>query len=201
MKRWINDCQGSHQVCKTPQQVGGPKRLLQCLSKSDGFVRLVETRSLPQRCDYIALSYCWGDETAVKKTKKATEAEHQSGIPDEDLPLLYQEAVALARGLDIAYLWIDSLCIIQDSKEDKDEEIIKMSDIFRGALVVVVAAKAQSPLHSLLSFKPQSGQSHTWRTAFKSLLGVKPQSDQSYTWRTTVRGRGTVVVAMDGRNI
>ena len=165
MKGWIDDCQRSHQVCKTPQQVGGPKRLLQCLSKSDGFVRLVETRSLPQRCDYIALSYCWGDGTAVKKTKKATEAEHQSGIPDEDLPLLYQEAVALARGLDIGYLWIDSLCIIQDSKEDKEEEIAQMSEIFRGALVVVIAAGAESPLESLLRIRPQAGQRHTWRTA------------------------------------
>ena len=164
MKGWIDDCQRSHQVCKTPQQVGGPKRLLQCLSKSDG-VRLVETRSLPQRCDYIALSYCWGDGTAVKKTKKATEAEHQSGIPDEDLPLLYQDAVALAREFGIGYLWIDSLCIIQDSKEDKEEEIAQMSEIFRGALVVVVAAGAESPLESLLRIRPQAGQRHTWRTA------------------------------------
>ena len=38
----------------------------------------------------------------------------------KDLPLLYQEVVALARGLNIGYLWIDSLCIIQDSSEDKE---------------------------------------------------------------------------------
>ena len=172
MKGWIDNCQRCHPLCKMmPRQVGGPKRLLQCLP-DDGSVRLVETQSRTQRCDYIALSYCWGDGTAVMKTtEKATEEapktldRHQSGIPDKDLPPLYQEVVALARGLDIAYLWIDAICIIQDSPEDKAEEIKKMSDIYRGAFVVVVAATAPSPSNSLLRVEPQSGQSNTWRTA------------------------------------
>ena len=42
--------------------------------------------------------------------------------------------------------------------------MMRMSDIFRGAFVVVVAASAKSPLHSLLQVEPQSGQSHAWRT-------------------------------------
>ena len=163
MRGWIDNCQRSHELCKMkPREVGGPKRLLQCLS--DGSVRLVETKSCTQRCDYIALSYCWGDGKAVKKTMKKTLDRHQLGIPNEDLPPLFQEVAAVAHGLD-TYLWIDSLCIIQDSKEDKDKEVMQMSDIFRGALVVVVAATAESPLDSLLRVKPQSGQSNTWRTA------------------------------------
>ena len=165
MKGWIDDCQRSHQPCKMPHQLGGPKRLLQCLSKSDGFVRLVETQSRTQPYDYIALSYCWGDGTAVKKTTMETLGNHQRGIPDESLPPLYREVVALARGLNIPFLWIDSLCITQDSDKDKEEEIKQMSDIFRGALVVVVAASAESPLNSLLEVKPQSDQRHTWHTA------------------------------------
>ena len=166
MKGWIDDCQHRHQLCmKMPRQVGRPKRLLQCLP--GGMVKLVETT---QRCDYIALSYCWGDGTAVlKTTEKTTEKavktldRHQSGILDKDLPPLYREVVALARGLNMG-LWIDSLCIIQDSPEDKIEEISKMSDIFCGALAIVIAATAKSPLDSLLRVKPQD-QSHIWRTA------------------------------------
>ena len=170
MKGWIDDCQHRHQLCmETPQQIGRPKRLLQCLSKSDGFVRLVETT---QRCDYIALSYCWGNVEDPLTTRQETTngvpptlERHQLGIPDESLQPLHQEVVALARGLGIGYLWIDALCIIQDSTKDQDEEIRKMDDIYRGALVVVVAARGRSPLDSLLSVKPQPGQSHTWRTA------------------------------------
>ena len=166
MNGWIDDCQRCHQLCRVnPQQVGGPKRLLQCLS--DGSVRLVDTQSIPQRCDYIALSYCWGDGTAVKKTTEKTLDRHQSGIPNDDLPRLFREVAALARGLNINYLWIDALCIVQDSKEDNDkkDQIMHMGNIFRRALVVVVAASAESPIDSLLRVKPQSGQSHTWRTA------------------------------------
>ena len=164
MKGWIDDCQRRHELCmKMPhQEVGGPKRLLECLS--DGSVRLVEMPSRTPRCDYIALSYCWGDGTAVMKTTQGTTDLHHQRIPDESLPPLYREVVALARGFN-AYLWIDSLCIIQDSEEDKETEMMQMNDIFRGALVVVVAAWATSPLDSLLRLKPQSDQSHTWRTA------------------------------------
>ena len=180
MKGWINDCQHRHQLCmKMPQQVDRPKRLLQCLS--GGLVKLVETT---QHCDYIALSYCWGDGKAVLKTTEVpnTLDRHQSGIPDKDLPPLFQEVVALARGLNIG-LWIDSLCILQDSPEDKMEEISKMSDIFRGALVVVVAAMAESPLGSLLGVKPQD-QSHIWRTA--SLVSYQ-EMDLEVKFRKRIR--------------
>ena len=117
-------------------------------------------------CQYIALSYCWGrNATAVKKTTEKTLDDHQRGIRDQDLPVLHQEAVALARGLKINYLWIDALCIIQDSTEDKEKEIMQMGNIFAGALVVVVAAAAESPLDSLMRVKPRSDQSHIWRDA------------------------------------
>ena len=189
MKGWIDKCQRSHQSCKIPQQVGGPKRLLECLS--NGSVRLVETQSLTQRCEYIALSYCWGDGTAVMKTTeknpKNTLRRHRHGIPEKSLPPLFQEAVSLARGLNIPYLWIDSMCIIQDSDKDKKEEIMRMCDIFRGAFIVVVAASAESPLDSLLSVMPQPDQSQTWCTSLKSLLRVKPQSGQSHTCCTALK--------------
>ena len=143
----------------------------------------------------------------MKTTEKTTENArktldlHHRGIPNEDLPLLFQEVVSLARRLN-SYLWIDSVCIIQDSPEDKKDEISKMSDIFRGALVmvVVVAATAKSPSDSLLRVKPQD-QSHTWRTA--SLVGyqemefdVKFRKRASHahswtdaTWHTTIAQR------------
>ena len=161
MKGWIDACRHRHQLCMTPQPVHRPKRLLKCLS--DGSVRL-ETQSTTQPCGYIALSYCWGAKNDVMKTTEETLERHQSGIPDTNLPQLFQEVVALARGLKTD-LWIDSLCIIQDSQEDKEEEMKHMSDIYSGALVVVVTAQAESPLDSLLSVEPQPGQSDTWRTA------------------------------------
>ena len=165
MKGWIDDCRHRghrHELCITPQPVHGPKRLLKCLS--DGSVRL-ETRSRDQPCGYIALSYCWSDGNDVIKTMEETLERHQNGIPNTNLPPLFQEVVALARSVNIPYLWIDRLCIIQDSQGDKEKEMKQMSDIYSGALVVVVAASAESPLDSLLRVKPQPGQSDTWRTA------------------------------------
>ena len=157
------------QVGGPKQQTSGPKRLLQCLP--DG-VKLVETQSLTQPYHYIALSYLWGNGKAVKKTTMETLDYHQRGIPEQDLPRLYQEVVALAHKLKIPNLWIDALCIIQDSTEDKEKEIMQMGNIYAGAFVVVVAAEAESPLDTLLRvMKPPSDQSHTWRDA--SLIRYK----------------------------
>ena len=198
MKGWIDDCQRRHHLCmKMPhQRVCGPKRLLQCLS--DGSVRL-ETQSPAQRCDYIALSYCWGDGTAVKKTTMETLDRHQLGIPEKSLPRIYREVAAIARGLNIAYLWIDSLCIIQDSPEDKEKEIKQMSNIYRGALIVVVAASAPSPSNSLLRVNSQSDRSRTWRTAsmirYKEMdLDVKFRKRSNEAHHSTLAIIGTPIV-------
>ena len=79
MKGWIHDCQHRHQLC-------------------------MET---PQRCDYIALSYCWGNVKVPLTTRQETKngvpptlERHQLGIPDGSLSPLHQEVVTLARGLD-----------------------------------------------------------------------------------------------------
>ena len=98
-----------------------------------------------------------------------------------------REVVALARGLKIGYLWIDALCIIQDSQEDKEEEMKQMSDIYRGALVVVVAARAKSPLDLLLRVKPRPGQSDTWRTAATASLIRCEEMDFNVKFRKRLR--------------
>ena len=152
--------------------------------------RLVETQSCTQRCDYIALSYCWGDGTAVKEMSEKMLKCRQSGLLAEELPPLYREVVAVARGLNIGYLWIDAVCIIQHSQRDKDEEMMKMGDIYRGALVVVVAATAKSPWDSLLRFKPQAGQSNTWRTA--SQIRYKGYKEMDLDVRFRKRANGHV---------
>jgi hypothetical protein len=49
------------------------------------------------------------------------------------LPKMFQDAVFITRQLEIKYLWINSLCIIQDSQEDWSQEAAKMGDVYRYA--------------------------------------------------------------------
>ena len=64
------------------------------------------------------------------------------GIPTTELPALYQDAIAVCRNLEIQYIWIDSLCIIQDQELDWTREIATMGEVYSNALCNIEAADA-----------------------------------------------------------
>ncbi|RSL61392.1 hypothetical protein CEP53_005097 [Fusarium sp. AF-6] len=91
---------------------------------------------------YAALSYCWGGPQPLTATKSNLQT-LISGVEVDKLPQTLQDAVHVTRRLGIRYLWIDALCIIQDSPEDKLSEIGKMGTIYRNAVVTIASAYAR----------------------------------------------------------
>ncbi|KAK1832053.1 heterokaryon incompatibility protein-domain-containing protein [Podospora conica] len=99
---------------------------------------------------YTALSYSWGPPsllaarpplTATRTTLPALTA----GIPIASLPLTLRQAVELSVSvLDIPHIWIDSMCIIQDSPRDWETEAAKMGEVYRQAAVTIIAAGSTS---------------------------------------------------------
>lgn len=57
----------------------------------------------------------------------------------DDLPKTFRDAVTFARGMGIGYLWIDSLCILQDDRDDWLADGQKMDQIFTNAAFVISA--------------------------------------------------------------
>jgi hypothetical protein len=79
---------------------------------------LLETSEQPWKTGYyIALSHCWG-KTSPLTTTLSTYRERLRRIPFAILPPTFRDAVKITRTLGIQYLWIDSLCILQDSEAD-----------------------------------------------------------------------------------
>jgi hypothetical protein len=112
-------------------------------------VKLVETNAA-QRLKYCALSHCWGP--AEKRPLCTTRGNYQNnlaGIPLEKLPKTFRDTVLLARGLDIEYVWIDSLCIVQDDRQDWESEAIKMASVYKNAVLVVAASDAKDSTEGL----------------------------------------------------
>jgi hypothetical protein len=97
---------------------------------------LVDSRGLEG--PYVILSYCWG-RGATLKTTPLTLAARQRGIPHEDFPLTLRHAVDVTRQLQVKYLWIDALCIIQEQNPPTDwlAESGKMLDYYRNAHVTI----------------------------------------------------------------
>lgn len=99
--------------------------------------------------NYIALSHCWGKNT-IFKTTNATFQQSQRGIGFEMLPQTFKDAVAITRGLGISYLWIDSLCIIQDEATDWIKESTRMKDYYRNSFLTISALSSTDSHHGIL---------------------------------------------------
>jgi hypothetical protein len=87
----------------------------------------------------MTLSYCWGSTTRYLTTK-SNFREHLQAIPTDALPLTFQHAITVCRFLGCRYVWIDALCIIQDSPEDVERELADMGDIYRNSILTITAA-------------------------------------------------------------
>ncbi|KAK8075092.1 hypothetical protein PG997_009755 [Apiospora hydei] len=95
------------------------------------------------------VNHCWGG--TLTKDLKTTSANLRSrfrGIPHEILPPSFRDAVTITRALGVRYLWIDALCIIQDSKEDWAAESVKMASIYGNAPYSDEEDEEEDPLAS-----------------------------------------------------
>jgi hypothetical protein len=162
----IEDCTSHHKRCPSIRDHVLPTRLIDC----DDPLRpkLVTTANHTGR--YVALSYVWG-EPQPHSTITRNIVSYQSGIGSSILPQTIKDAISLTHALGFRYLWADTLCIIQDSDDDKAQEIARMRAIFRDAHLVIVAASAtkvsegflqdrlrSTPTDIALSFQLPNGQ-------------------------------------------
>jgi hypothetical protein len=61
----------------------------------------------------------------------------------ESLDPTVRDAILVARALDIPYIWIDALCILQDKDTNEwNEQAPKMNEIYGGSVLTLVAASA-----------------------------------------------------------
>lgn len=73
----------------------------------------------------------------------------KKGIPLDNFDATIQDAVLATRGLEVSYLWVDALCILQDGKE-WGEEASKMNEIYGGSIVTLVVASSKSVKNGFL---------------------------------------------------
>jgi hypothetical protein len=152
-RQWMSECERNHTLCKRwSNSVSLPTRVLDVGSGRQQ-PRLVE--SLGRKGRYAALSHCWGKAQPLTTTSENL-SEHLVAIQMDLLPKTFREAVLLARQLDLQYIWIDSLCIIQDSKTDWDTESAKMAEVYAGSAVTIAATSAKNGNEGLFVAKGES---------------------------------------------
>ncbi|KAL7628332.1 hypothetical protein AAE478_002532 [Parahypoxylon ruwenzoriense] len=147
---WIEDCEKHHKRCNEasnkPREL--PTRLLHILppattgssesSNDDPVIRIQTTESMKDDIKYVALSHRWGESVPFKLLNE-NYASCLNNIDFSGLSKNMRHAVLVARRLNFSYLWIDSLCIIQDSPSDWETEAAKMGDVYAGAFCTIAA--------------------------------------------------------------
>jgi hypothetical protein len=146
IKSWLSLCMQNHPRCnRTSKDL--PPRLLDVKMESPGLVRVVETEKHSSDGDAIApyacLSHCWGKTRSKYLTKTQTISSNKDGIPVDALPRTFQDAIHIARALDIRYLWIDSLCIVQDDDQDWAKHVESMAAIYANSYVTLAAGSSE----------------------------------------------------------
>ncbi|KAI0332048.1 HET-domain-containing protein [Cubamyces sp. BRFM 1775] len=143
----VEECIRSHDKCQaiTPHPIGSaplPTRLIDC--SDPDCLRLIETDG-NMRGSYIALSYVWGPKADQEhRTTGANVQSYMRSIDSAVLPQTIMDAVQVTRALGVRFLWIDSLCIVQDSMKDMNRELARMQDVYRHAYLTIDVGSAAS---------------------------------------------------------
>lgn len=139
-RHWLNECGSTHHgnaTCPPLEEHILPTRLIDV---GDAMVSpSLHISDKGQRGHYAALSYVWGGQQTYQTTID-TISEKVNGMPIAKLLKTIQDAIIVTRQLRIKYLWVDVFCIIQDSEEDKSQEIARMAETFKNSVFTISAS-------------------------------------------------------------
>jgi len=156
-RSWLERCSRDHSTCSPPESLStaiAPSRIIRVDANANSSIQLIQTVDLAYKIQYVALSYCWGGDQLGKTLK--------SNVNRRKMPFSLfgpaksiRDAVQVVRELGFSYLWVDSLCIIQDDQKDLATELSRMSDIYEQATLTISAAKSGTSTEGFLNPRSQ----------------------------------------------
>ncbi|KAF2806746.1 HET-domain-containing protein, partial [Mytilinidion resinicola] len=149
MKKWIGRCIKDHPECcpNSRPQKWYPSRLLDVGSSSESQspmnpteakFRVHDTKNQETLGHYMTVSHRWGDKQPISLTQNSA-ADLKGGMLVSELPKTFADAVKVAWELGIRYIWIDSLCIYQDSEHEWQSESAKMGLVYKNSWLNIAA--------------------------------------------------------------
>jgi hypothetical protein len=192
IKSWLRECDTEHHRCvQLSNRTSSHLDRTRFLEIQENRIILVESKERPHSSFYACLSHCWGSgQKIVKTTTDNIEAHSTRGIEIALLPLTFRHAIETCQRLHIALIWIDSLCIVQDSDEDWRRQSAYMADIYENARFTIAASIANNPTEGYFREtnrscigQPLPGHRGVWIRQDPTLQGSK-----HYGWPLLRRG-------------
>ncbi|KAF2263113.1 HET-domain-containing protein, partial [Lojkania enalia] len=157
IRKWYERCKMEHVCCYRTSQSSSWG--WNCGQDTETFIfRVIDVATsqvvlAPPACRYIALrSYVWGKispfklnnaNIIVSENNSSLDAEPYTQLHRQSLPRTIQDAIFVVQEIGERYLWVDSLCIIQDDLNDFRANIHNMGRIFSAAEVTIIAASGR----------------------------------------------------------
>jgi hypothetical protein len=145
VRSWLENCCHTHTSCSLDQDnTYRPPRLLHTTPSA---LKLVEGVQCPEGSGWVTLSHCWGRNPTFLRLKDSNLSEFQKSVPINDIPQTFRDAIVLCERIGAEFLWIDSLCILQEgagSKQDWLHHANAMRAIYRNAQLNISADWAES---------------------------------------------------------
>lgn len=139
----LQQCCREHPNCAVYPEGFVPTRLIYVGGGNDA-LRLRDSIPPGEAVAWVALSHCWGGGKPMSLTK-ATLDQLRENIAFANLPPTFQNAVTITRHLGLHYVWIDSLCIVQDDRADWEQEAALMGPVYNRAFIVISGASSPNP--------------------------------------------------------
>jgi hypothetical protein len=152
--QWLTHCKSSHPKCNDVRLLARgwyPTRLLDIGKEDSTSWRLCVTSEdeiSPPSALYLTLSYRWSLSPQIRLLSSNIGSFRQ-GQPTANLPILFRDVIDIARQFSIRYVWIDALCIIQDSKADWEKEAPTMRHVYSNSAFTIAASGSESPNDTL----------------------------------------------------
>lgn len=148
IKQWTCRCKCQQSTRSQLSKAGSrfvPDRLIDVGGLEAVEIRIISGTTVPDDSEYITLSHCWGkpDSSPLFKLLQSNFDSLSRGLRLSDLPKTFSEACLVTRELGLRYRWIDSLCIIQDSKEDWSRHAAVMWEVYTNAYLTLAATASR----------------------------------------------------------
>jgi len=133
---WLQSCMRKHKVCADFQKRGHlPSRIIDISNPQ----RPILAKGLGRDEPYVTLSYKWGEARRCITTTVNLMQHTKLGIPLSELPCTFKDAIFVASSLGFRWIWIDALCICQDSPDELSLEIKRMDQTFQTSTLTLFA--------------------------------------------------------------
>lgn len=163
LRCWVRNCQANHPNCED----GVPNSQIDSNSRQGFTFRVVDCNSKrvvisPPHCRYVALSYVWGRIPVYRS--RIQDICCPGGDPSLEyvalegrvLPRTIEDAMTVVTSIGERFLWVDSLCIIQDDEKELRHTISAMDEIYKNAVLTIVAASGTDANSGLSGVRPGS---------------------------------------------